>query len=508
MSTEQACPILRVSSRNRPGPDQGKDMKKRMFLIFPAFLLAGCAPGIELSVLVSMMEDQENYFRNEVVAPFKEKEKTGLTAVHYRNPDSLEYEMNKETGKVALVKVPFDKSRSLMEKGIFKPLDSFLSKEELKKFEDDYLLTSLGTFDGKICLIPRKFETRVVVYSRSKVADAVGAWRKYKENIDQELKKYNGFGLPATYILEEDVNEWDYFDVFVAGWIWAHTIYDGKVMPRVAHRGQRSSGTSLRLIDRVFQLKGDSTDILTMSGNSVVDAFLWEAVYAASGVYNPRMWEQRWSNEDIWKGFADGEVFYSFMTQLDCFFLHGTGRDNLNGYFKDPDDMGVATMPQGCSVELDSRGMPLREGSRSITTGGWWWGIPHNTPDPRLSFKIATHVTSTAVQIQECNRFGMIPVRKDVLSDMTMLFGGGWITDVYIVSFRQLMNNGHTVIPGNPCFEQIAAIYLDCWDDLVINKNWSSDKLMPQRGYLEEMLRNVYIPKAQRILRVNTCISE
>ena len=135
----------------------------------------------------------------------------------------------------------------------------------------------------------------MVVYSRSKVADAVGAWRKYKENIDQELKKYNGFGLPATYILEEDVNEWDYFDVFVAGWIWAHTIYDGKHEARV--QGQRSPNiTSPHR--QSLQLKGIHRYSHNEWQKEVVDAFMWK-LHMLAWLTIPG-WEKWWSNEDIW----------------------------------------------------------------------------------------------------------------------------------------------------------------------------------------------------------------
>ena len=476
-------------------------MLKNVFFVVAMVLMTGCAPRTQMSVLIHMMKDQEAYFNKEVVPSFEEKNKADIEVIHYENLDSLEYEMKKRAGKVGLVKVPFDKSTALLRKGLFKTLDSFLSPEEIKKFEDDYLLTSQGTVDGKSCLIPRKFETRIMVYCKSKVNDAIASWRKYKDSIDQDLKHFNGFGLPADYLLEEDPNEWDYYDIYVAGWIWGHTTYDGKTGPRVAHRGKRYSGTSLRIIDRVFQLNGDSSSVLHMKGNSVVDAIHWEALYASSGIYNPKMWEKGWSGADVWQGFADGEVFLSFMTQLDCFFLHGTGRDNLNGFFKNPDDMVVATMPAGCSVELDKAGMPVRNGGKAITTGGWWWGIPFDSPDPHLSFELATHITANSSQIQECSRFGMIPVRKDILGDMSMLFGGGWITNVYNVSFRQLMHNGHTVIPGNTHFEQIASLYLDLWYDIVVNKNWSADKLIPDRNYITETIKKVYVPRAEGVLR-------
>ncbi|MBN1127461.1 MAG: extracellular solute-binding protein, partial [Chitinispirillaceae bacterium] len=186
--------------------------------------------------------------------------------------------------------------------------------------------------------------------------------------------------------------------------------------------------------------------------------------------------------------------------QLDCFFLHGTGRDNLMGYFKNPDDMGVALMPQGCSMELSGDELPLRRGRRSITTGGWWWGIPANTPDPAASWELAAFVTSTSAQISECSRFGMVPVRKDVLGDMNMLFGGGWISRIYEISFKQLFENGHTVLPAHRRLGKLGDLYIDAWYNIVAAKNWSPDTMVPQRDHIRDLLSSLYAPRAKRLL--------
>lgn len=454
----------------------------------------GCGPSYRMDVLVQMIDAQEKYFRSNIIAPFQKENNAGIKVIDYGSVDSLEYAMIKYRDSVGLVKIPFDKSRSLMNEKHLIPLDSFLTPQEIASFKDKYLLTSLGESNGKQFLIPRKFETRIMVYCRSKVLDAVSMWRKYADQIDSTLQHYNSYGLPSTYILEDDPEKWDYYDIFVVGWIWAHSLYNGELRPRVGLRGRRYSGTALTIIDRICQLNGDSTAIMSLKGDAVYDAMHWEAVYAAAGIYNPDMWEKSWSGSGVWQGFAEGTVFLSFMTQLDCFFLHGTGRDSINGYFKDPDDMGVATMPQGCSVELDAMGAPLRNGKKSITTGGWWWGIPRGCPDVREAYKLASYITSTTSQVQECSRFGMIPVRKEILSDMMMLFGGGWISEIYDVSFRQLMYNGYTTIPSVHGFDRISNLYLDMWYDIVVNKNWSDGSPYPSRAYIRNRIETSFAP--------------
>jgi hypothetical protein len=369
----------------------------------------------------------------------------------------------------------------------------------LKEFRQTFLLTSLGMSDGKQYLIPRKYETRIMVYCKSKVIDAVAVWHTYRDSISAELRKINGFGLPATYILESDPNAWDFYDVYVVGWIWAHTAYDGKLKGRIAHRGKRYSGTAQRIIDRIFECKGDASQVLSMRGAAVVDALMWEAVYAAS-VYNKRMWEEAWSGAEIWKGFMDGEVYLAFMTQLDCFFIHGTGQDGLDGYLKDPADMGVALMPKGCSATLDKDGNVEREGCKSVSTGGWWWGIPQSCSDPRMSYRLARYITNTKSQLKDCSRFGMIPVRKDILSDMSMLFGEGWVTEIYETSFKQLMQNGAVTLPNNDNMDKIESLYVDAWYDIVVEKNWSNSGGAPQWDYIKKTLETKYAPLAAKIL--------
>lgn len=446
-----------------------------------------------MQALIHMMSDQETYFKEEVAAAFEKKYPAELTILHYSNTDSLEEEMRSRTGQVSLVKVPFDKAAPLMRRGLFAELESFLPEEELAGFRNSYLLTSLGSVGGKHYLVPRKFETRIMVYCKSKVSDAVASWRTWRDTIDSVLSIYNGYGLPATYLLEEDPEEWDYFDVFVVGWLWANTLYSGKVQPRIAHRGKRYSGTSQRIFDRIYQLGGDTSAIMTMRGEAVVDAVYWEALYTSAGIYNNDMWSEGWSGADVWKGFASEDVFLSFMTQLDCFFLHGTGQDNLDGYFSRPDDMGVATMPKACSVDLDAEGTP-RWGSKAITTGGWWWGIPSDAPDKMLAFQLASFITSTTAQIQECSRFGMIPVRKDILGDMSVMFGGGWISRIYEVSFKQLVHNGYTILPGSGNFSEVNRVYLDLIENVVGKRNWAATGTLPDREFIKERIMRIYQP--------------
>jgi len=466
-----------------------------------AAVIACCAAHREQRILIHMMPDQAAYFENTLLRPYERETSCNVRVETYQSTDSIEEALAAEQGLISVVKIPFDKATPLLRRGRVACLDTILTPGELERFKNDYLMTSAGALGGRPCLVPRKFETRIMVYCKSKVADAVQRWHEHRKAADSALVRLNGYGLPVTYELEDDPELWDYFDVYMAGWVWAHTMYDGTVGPRVGLRGRRYSGTTQRLYDRIYQLGGDTASITGMEGDAVVDALYWEALYTALGIYNDKMWTERWSGSDVWKAFGTGDVFLSFMTQLDCFFIHGTGSDNLMGYLGNPDDMGVATMPVACSIDMDATGMPLRSGSKGISTGGWWWGIPADAPDPKQAFKLISYITGTTAQVQECSRFGMIPVRKDILGDMGVMFGGGWISGVYDVSFRQLMANGYTVLPAHRFFDEINSLYLDLIDEVLVGRKWADGGEIPDREYIASVIKNRYQPKLRQLVQ-------
>ncbi len=464
-----------------------------------AAMVSGCKTPAHMHVLIHMIDAQEDYFSEELITEFQNEYDVEVTVHSYDNLDSLSREMS-QYDTVDLVKVPFGKTQGLIDKGKIVALDDFLSQEEVQKLNNTYLLLSFSRHDNKYYFIPRKFETRICVYSKSRVKDVLSRWRLHQTAIDSALALVNGDGLPAEYLLEEDPAQWDYFDIFVLGWVWAHTPYQDAMHGRIAHRGKMYSGTALRLIDRTFQCNGDSSAVMSMNDDAVTEAFYWEAVYSALGIYHPDMWKEGWSGKGVWEGFGRGEVFLSFMTQVDCFFLHGTTEKGMKGYFPKPGDMGVTVMPRACAVALDSMENSTMKGSRGITTGGWWWAIPAKAAAPVRSYGLARFITNRKNQIDGCSRFGMIPVRKDILSDLALMFGGGWITNIYNVSLQQLQYNEYTTLPSHPRFDRIMQLYLEACRDIIVDRNWGyGDVPYPERDYIARVLEKEYAPRATEI---------
>ncbi|OGJ86394.1 MAG: hypothetical protein A2487_07565 [Candidatus Raymondbacteria bacterium RifOxyC12_full_50_8] len=464
-------------------------------IILMAF--AGCAAPRKCTMLIHMMPSQEKFFKDSIIVPFEKKYRCEINVGSYAELDGIEAEMANYPGKAILIKTPFEQTKRLAEKGLMMSIDSAVGPKGMVSVRDRFFLLQLASFDGKLYYFPRKFETRILVYLKSRVADAVENWHNMRARIDSTLKIQNGFGIPSGYMLEPNPGEWDYYDIFVAGYYWAHRD-SGSVTPKVAHRGKRYSGTFQRLIDRAYQLGGTRENIVTMNGEQVIDLFEWEAVYTRENIYNRNMWDKGWSGADVWEGFRSGEVYLSFMTQLDCFSLHGNYTKEQPGYIENPDDFGYALMPEGVSFRLDENGKYLRKGSRAICTGGWWWGIPRDTPYPDLSVALANWVLNTDNQVEECERFGMIPVAKELLGDLGLLFGKNWISDIYEVSLQQLIANQYTTAPLTGTFKELETIYLDALNEIAAQGNWGPGDSI-SREYIRNIIELKYAKKAQQL---------
>ncbi|MFP4521471.1 MAG: ABC transporter substrate-binding protein [Fibrobacterota bacterium] len=473
-------------------------MRLLIVLIFlslaQVLFFSGCGHGGKYTVMVKMMPEQEKFFRENVISGFEEEYGCDIKVEGYETLEDVEERLGSDTS-LLLLKVPFENTIRFASNGDLLPLDKLLGQEEMEKFKDTYFLLDLTKTDGSYFYIPRKFETRMLVYRKSKVREAVKGWERYSRDINLSLKKHNGYGLPSGFVLEEDPGEWDYFDIYAAAFYWSRENIDGEKKGRLAHRAKKYSGTSQRIVDRCYQLGASPMDIVNMNGDAVMDAFLWEAVYTSDSLYSPSMIRERWSGSGIWKGFASGSVFMSFLTQIDCFFLHGTYSPDMPGYLgENRDDMGVSVMPAGVSMALDADGNPVRRGNKGITTGGWWWGIPANTAAPKLGYKLAEYITNTDNQIAGCSNFGMVPVRRDILGDIGLMFGRGWVSDVFNTAFLQLKENRYNTIPRIEHYSRVSDIYIEAWYDICVNGNRGPGGRV-SAPYIKNLIKSVYQPK-------------
>ncbi len=454
-------------------------MLKKFCLLVLAILISSftCQKRVEkteITVLIRMMDIQDLWFR-EKMKEFERENEVKINVVTFDQVEDvrqmIDLERKSKRKKIGLVKTALEMVYPLTKEDYLIPLEEIVDSLQLKNDLKEYLSEAIevGTVDGKVYYIPRKLETYLLFYLKSKVRDVLDNWEKDRAKIDAMLKEVNQYGLPAEYQLEEDPKEWDFYDLLVLSFFWANNPYHGITMPRVAHRGKRYAGTVNELTTRIFQLGGDKQDILSVDTDPVCDLFLWESFFIKNQLYHPGMWEQAWSGGDIWRAISSGDIFLCFLHQIDLFFVHGGSDPTMTGYLSDPSDLGVSIMPRGVSLELTEDGEPQREGGHTSNLYGWWWGIPKTSPDPQTSYKLARFITSKKNQIEECSRFGMFPVRNDVLDDLGQAFDEEWKQQIFKVSQLQF-ESGTKEFPRLKEWPQIGKNYLDAWYDISVKR--------------------------------------
>ncbi len=474
--------------------------------------LAGCM-GMkkqtqEFTVLIRMMPAQQRFFEQEIVAKFNKEHNCKISVAPFTNQIDIERFLKLDAGKrhpeIGLVKTPFEATRELVYKGYMQPLTAVVDSTQVMQDLAEYhqLATALGYIDSVPYYIPRKLETRVLFYRKSMVADAVSKFDKYKKQISDELKKQNKFGLPKDYALENDPAQWDFYDLFVVSYIWAKEEYNGVKMPRLAHRGAKYEGTALDLVDRALQLGASSNDILSF-GDKMSQTFLWENVFIRNGLYNQGMFVDPWRGSDLYNAIKDGKVFCTWLQQIDCFNVHGWPDDpGMTSYLPDVKDMGLCVMPKAVSFDLDGQGVPVIDGTRKISTGGWWWGIPKTSPNAKLAYEFARFVTNHDNQAKECTKFGMIPVRKDILLNLPSVFDEGWVGDIFKTSVDQVNNNELTVVPLVKEYPLAAQNFVDAWYKLCVGYNEKKDGKMDAEVMKQDLAKD-FGAKEKEILGAN-----
>jgi hypothetical protein len=416
---------------------------KNLCIAIMGFTIIGCSPLKKLTILVDMEPDQRQYLKNTMLYGYEKKTAIKVNVLDYKNADSLEEYLKKNSGQINLVEVPLEKSDVLARKGFFKPLDSFLTSEELRFFNDNFLLGSFGMVSNRPTLIPRSFETPVLVFSKSKVADALKAWTDNKEIIAQNLKTYNGFGLPAGYKLEDDPSRWDMYDIAVIGLLWTKGADGGS---RIAHVSRKNAELFSFIEGGVYRCGGDSLEVMGCRGDALNDFLHWESVFSRSGVYNQKMWDKGWGHDELMDAYVNGEVYCMILTLDDCFRLHGTGHAERRGMLKNPDDLGMALLPQGCSFELDNNGNVIRRGGRGVATKSTWWAIPYNASSAIMSYRLAKYLSDTLQHVAEVSRFGKIPVRKEIVDTLGALIKDPWAKKGLEVSLEQIVHNAEYIV--------------------------------------------------------------
>jgi ABC-type glycerol-3-phosphate transport system substrate-binding protein len=460
-----------------------------------ACLLAGCGAPAKLKVVMQIRPDQQELYRTRIIQPFEKKYKCLVEVQPYQDAAKLP-ELLTTGDTVDLVAPPLSMTRNLVSRNLIAPLDEILPPKELGELRKEYFLMDLGAVRGQTFFLPRYLETPVLIYLKSQVSEAAQYWDVRKDEINRALARYNGKGLPRNYVLERDPSQWDYFDLFVVGYYWSAKEVQGQRRGRMALGPLGSPTTPQTLMDKCFQSGAVQDGLLRMNDPAVIDMFQWQAIMIHEGILNPNLVKARGSEQDIREGFRSGELFLSEATQTDAFLIHGTGTPEMPGFLANPEDMGVALMPRGISVQLDARNAAAREGRRSVGTRGYWWGVTRQARNRALSFQLAHYLSNTQNQILESSAFGIIPVRQDLLGEMGLMFGGGWTSEVFQTASQQLVENRFTVAPLVEEFADMGRNYLEAYQEICLPGAGQRTKFED----IQKALEDRYVPRQRRIL--------
>ena len=379
--------------------------------------------GESIILYIRMMDAQDKWFRDNTIADFQQEYGVDVTVKTFETEAELMHILQMDEGKsgIGVVKSPESSVFPYKLGGYSMPIQDVpnVDMEAIKAKYDARALAAVTDADGTWGL-PRKAENMTLVYVKSKVADAVANWESKRGLIEAAFAAENGVGLPEGYALEADPNEWDWYDLAVVGLYWANTEYNGKTQGRIAHRTRIYEGTTVELMNKVYAIGGTPDDMTDPTSSAVVETMKWEIFSVKNNIYLSTMWEEMWSGGGIWNAFASGDVYLAFMSQMDAFFIHGGSSPDMPGYLADPDDMGVAIMPQGASLELKD-GQPAVTGSHASYSNGWYWMIPKTAPNPELSLALIEFITSDKYHMAEAKTFGIMPVTNYVLNNLSSL---------------------------------------------------------------------------------------
>lgn len=422
--------------------------------------------GENITLYARWMEDDTKWITDEVLPAFEKEYGATVNLAQYESPFDLPDILNldQKTNTIGLVFTTTDVIPTLAKSDLIIPISDVDSdiQSTLNLYSDPAI--AAGNINDIQYTVAADMSTYMMMYSKSAVADAVANWETVKDGVNKSLKEYNNYGLPNDYSLEADPNQWDNYDLAVAGYYWANTEINGMKSPKIAHRGKMYEATGHEVFNTILRMGGTNDDILSSSTGPVYDALEWEDYLAQSGTFISAMWEEGWSGGKIYEGWASGSVYLAFMHNSDAFTVHGNGTDAMQGYFADPDDMGLAMMPSGVSLEMED-GEPARVGAQhSSVSFSWGYVIPTTTPNEALSYELFKWLMKDEYQTHWA-QVGRIPTTKNLEATLADNLSEQWMKDVYDVSYKQLAYT--STMPFITQLGAINTIYCETWKDIV-----------------------------------------
>ena len=378
----------------------------------------------------------------------------------------VEAEKDHPTG-ILLADINDELSDDLHRSGALRPIADIAPPDELGPALAEYVPEAVerGRIDGKVWYLPKRALIDIAIYLKPAVEDLVLHWEKDRPAIQEALKEANGVGLPRGYDLSKTPDGWDWFDLFVAGWYWAHHPAPWADSPGPAPRIALRTGLNEDALNDMFGtffshgLKEEDVGIGKLDAPPVLDTLQWRALFRRHHLLDPACEKPEgidaFGVNDLIKS---RKVAWAPINQSDSLWVHGGSRRDAEPGMVGATDIDWATMPEGSSLELLESGEPARKGPSFSLEEVHFWAVPIHSPHPALAWELARFLTQRGLHQRETEAQGLFPVRRDIADEYPILFRLDWMQRMLDASYRQAQE-GTGDMPDAVNSQQLDKVY-------------------------------------------------
>jgi len=376
---------------------------------------------------------------------------------------------------IALADIDDEHADELRENKVVRPIADGAKPKDLDAALAEYIPESVarGRVGAVQWYLPKRALVDVAVYLRPAVEDAYLHWQKDRPAIEKALKEANGVGLPKSYALEKSPDDWDTFDLFVAGWYWAHHPApwaeaaavlsrdhhaEATIAPRIGYPCGANEDANDEFLTALYRHGATDQTFGELDGAPALDALQWRALFRKHRLIPARCAGAGLASFDVNGLFHDRKLAWAPIDQADSLWLHGGARRDAEPGMPGAGDLAWSTLPTGVSAELNRKGEPARAGRSFAFEEVHLWALPVHSPDPRTAFELARFIDQKGLQQRETEAQGMLPIRNDLRQDYPILFRLAWMQQMLDASFRQI-DRGSGDIPAEYAAKEYDEIY-------------------------------------------------
>jgi hypothetical protein len=450
--------------------------------------------GPKRYIVMQLDATQAAWFQANVLDDFNAEANKDVEIIRVEQEEQLQTTALKYGKDVLLVGLPTTQLAAVSKQLMHPFSDVVASTRIAEDFKDlDAQTLAIGRYHDTQFFLPWMSRLDIAVYRVSKVRDAVLHWSLLRPQIETALQAINGRGLPVGFQLEASPDQWDQYDLFVAGYYWANRVYDGKpARPRIAHRSGDEIDGQQDIVSALYRQGATDASLGAFAAPPAIDYFQWEALFRQEGIYPDAMWRSEpFDDEAMIEGLQRGDVFFASIDSLEAFSLHGGSHKAATAQIANPDDLEFTSLPRGASLELGPAGASVRVGKSFSFREDWVWALPNASEMPALAYDLVRFLWRPEIHARQCEALGIVPQHPQVLADRVSLFRLEWMSHLFGAQLRQAAEP----VPAEMIGKGYGSVYAQLWAKI------AGGDVRPIASEIAEVLKT---PPAPRALAVTT----